>query len=103
MALIPVVDGGFELREGRHPYLPVRKDATFQWINYFGTVLKARGQKTDIVTIVLPVADADEAATVAKSASRSTDGQGNLTVSFESGGKKFSYTYRKESDGLVLR
>lgn len=103
MALIPVVDGGFELREGRHPYLPVRKDAAFQWINYFGTVLKARGQKTDIVTIVLPVADADEAATVAKSASRSTDGQGNLTVFFESGGKKFSYTYRKESDGLVLR
>ena len=88
MALIPVVDSGFSLRPGRHPYLPVRKDASFQWIPYVGTVVTAKKEKTDIVTLVLPVSGEAEAESVAKSAACSTDGQGNLTVSFESGGKK---------------
>jgi len=103
MALIPVTDGDFEIRAGKHPYLPVRKEAKFQWIPYFGTVLTAESGKTDIITLVLPVKDEKEASRAAESAARKTDDAGNLTVSFRKDGKRYAYTYIRTPEGLVLR
>ena len=102
MALIPVVDGGFTIRPGRHPYLPVRENASFQWIPYFGTVVSAAGEETAIATVILPVKDDAEAQRIAESVKYTRDGSGNLTLSFVFYGKTYSYTYRKMQDGFVL-
>lgn len=102
MALIPVVEGGFSIREGKHPDLPIKKDARFTWIPYFGTVLNARGGNTLIATIVLPVEQENEAAGIVQSASWSTDRSGNAMLAFEQRGKKYTYQFVQKNGWLVL-
>ena len=102
MALIPVVDGEFTLRPGKLMDLPAKKDARLEEIPYSGIVMKAKQSKTDIFTIILPVENDREASKIADSAQRTTDGAGNLSVSFIYDGKTYSYNYLKNNDGLVL-
>ena len=102
MALIPVVDGDFTLKPGKHPYLPVRKDASFQWISYFGTVTKARKETTHIATVILPVKNENEADEIAGSVKRTTDSSGNLVISFSIGGSDYRYSFVNSADGLLL-
>ena len=102
MALIPVVDGNFTIRPGKHPYLPVRKEAAFQWINYFGTVTEARFENTRIATIILPIEDESEAKGIAGSVKRTVDSSDNFILSFAREGRTYKYTFNKEKDGLVL-
>ena len=103
MALIPVVDGDFILREGRHACQPVNATARFFWIPYFETVVRAGGTRTVIGTIILPVEDDAEAQRIAASVKRTVDGSGNLTLAFEKGGATYRYLYKAGADGLVLQ
>ncbi len=103
MALIPVLaDGSHTMRTGRHPYLPVRKDAAFQWIDYFGAVTHAERTNTTIGTIILPVKDDSEAEAVAGSAQLTVDASGSLTVTFTSDGIPHRYAFTKTAEGLIL-
>ncbi|MCE5249462.1 heparinase II/III family protein [bacterium] len=102
MALIPVVDGGFTLRPGRHACQAVNATRNFFWVDYFGTVVNAKNDKTIIGTIILPVKDDSEAREIVKSVGRSVDGAGNLKLSFKKSGKTYSYLYKNGPDGLVL-
>ena len=103
MALIPLVDGNYILRPGKHDVLPVQEKVPFKWIPYCGTVVIARDTTTVIATIILPVEDDTEAKEIFKSAKRSEDSLGNITVSFAKSGRTYSYRYEKEPEGLVLR
>ena len=103
MALIPVVDGAFSFRPGRHAYEAVFKQSDLEWIPYNGTVVKASGEKTLLAHVILPVQDDAEAKKITASVRRSFDGAGNLTVSFEKAGKKYSYVFGKSGEGLVLK
>lgn len=103
MAVIPAAEGSFEIKPGKHPYLPVRKDASFQWIPYLGTVLKADSEDTAVATIILPVEDEREAGKIADSVKRSLDNSGNLSLSFSKDGKAYRYEFTKGGDGFVLR
>ena len=102
MALIPVVDNSFTIRQGRHSALPVKRNYYFSWIPYFGTVLEAKSKYTVIGTLVLPVENQGEAQTVADSVRRSTDSSGNLTLTFEKCGITNSYRFEMGTDGLLL-
>ena len=102
MALIPVIDGGFTIRPGRHACQPVNATRRFFWVRYFGTVVNAGSGKTIIGTIVLPVTDDSEASKIAQSVKRTVDSSGNLEVSFKKGGKTYRYSFKNGSDGLVL-
>jgi len=102
MALIPAVDGEFELRPGRHACQPINATRNFFWVPYFGTVVEAAGDDTVIATIIVPVKDAEEAADVAKSVRRSTGSAGTLSLSFKAGGRNYNYRYVKSGDGLLL-
>ncbi len=102
MALIPVVDGNFTLRPGRYACQPVNANRRFFWVPYFGTVVKAGSDNTIIATIILPVDDDSEARGIVSSVKRTVDDSGNLTISFTKTGKKYSCTYIKGKDGLVL-
>jgi len=102
MALIPAVEGGFDVRPGKHPYLPVRKTARFQWIPYFGTVFDAPADDNLAATVILPVDDDGEAAAVTKSVRTTVDSAGNVTISFQADGTTYRYRFVKQPDGLVL-
>ena len=102
MALIPVTDGKFTFRPGKHAVLAVQKNANFAWIPYCGTVLKAADEKTIIFSIILPVKDDAEAIAVSKSAKQTRDGSGNVTLAFTAGGKNYSYKFTNTKDGFVL-
>ena len=102
MALIPVVDGEFSIRPGKHPYLPVRKEASFQWIPYFGTVVNSKKEQTVIATIILPVKDENEVRAIVDSVKRTTDSSGNLTLSFVKYGNTYKYFYKYDRNQLIL-
>ena len=102
MALIPVIDGDFTVRPGRHACQPVNATRNFFWVPYFGTVVKAKNTNTIIGTIILPVDDDAEALSIAASVQRSVDGSGNLKLSFTKDGETYRYSYKNGADGLVL-
>jgi len=102
MALIPVTGTDFTFRQGRHASLPVQKEAKFEWIPYFGTVLHAGAKNSVIATLIVPVKDAEEASAIAASANSSVDAQGNFTLSFHYDNQKYSYFFKKQKQGLVL-
>jgi hypothetical protein len=103
MALIPVMDIPFSFRPGRHAYMPVYKQASFEWIPYCGTVLRASGEKTLLAHVILPVRDDAEAEQIAASVRRSLDPAGNLTMEFEKTDKKYRYMFGESGAGLVLK
>jgi hypothetical protein len=102
MAVIPVVDGSYTIRPGKHAIMMAQRNATFRWVPYFGTVMKATKERTVIATLILPVDDDREAEGILKSAKRTEDDHGNLTLSFTKKGKTFTYIFKKGVDGLVL-
>jgi hypothetical protein len=102
MALIPVVDGDFAFRPGRHACQPINVAMDFFWVPYFGTVVKAKDAKTVIGTVIVPVAGAEEAAQVAKSIERSVDGAGRLSLSFEHRGGRHTFAFKNSPNGLAL-
>jgi hypothetical protein len=102
MALIPVVEGSFTLRQGKHAILAVQKNARFAWVPYIGAVVKAASERTVMGTVILPVANDAEAQQIVKSVKKATDNAGNYTLSFEKGGKTYSFRYKKGADGLVM-
>ncbi len=101
MAIIPVCETPVTVREGRHAYVPVRKEARFDWIPYVDTVVEAQGKNTVLGTVVLPVQDEREAAAIARSAGINTDSSG-VTLSFVKDGITQNYSFEKTKDGLVL-
>jgi hypothetical protein len=102
MALITVSTTPVAYRPGRHAYLPVRRDANFDWIPYVGAVVTASAERTVLGTVVLPVEDADEATAVASSMHIEQDGNDGVVVSFAKDGGSFRYEFRMTGEGLVL-
>jgi hypothetical protein len=102
MALIPIVESEFTIREDRHAYLPVNASSEFEWIPYFGVISKASQEQNLIVTIILPVNDQNAAEEIAASATLTRDGK-NVTVSFSKDGQTFSFQFEGGQDGLRLR
>lgn len=102
MAMMPVSEGNCTFRPGRHAILAVQKNASFKWIPYMGEVLKAQGNRTVLATVILPVTDDAEAQKIVKSVKKTTDSAGNYSLSFQKGGKTYSYSYKKGADGLLL-
>jgi hypothetical protein len=104
MALVPVVEGGFSIREGRHPSLPALEGATFRWIPYVGTVVRATSATTLIASIALPVVDRTEAARIARSARLTLGESGSVSVSFTRRDETQSIVFTPDSDsGLILK
>ena len=103
MALIPSCAGSFVFRQGAHAYQPVNALMDFTSIPYFGTVLKASGKKTVVITVISPVKDDSEASGIIKSIKRNFGKSGNMDMSFRIKNKTYKYTFINEKDGLVLK
>jgi hypothetical protein len=104
MALIPLVlDGEFEIREGKLASMPATEEAVMNWIPYFETVTTARTQSSVVVTILVPVADAKDAEGVVKSAKISKGAGGSLEVTIQRAGTSLKWQFEKTQDGLVLK
>lgn len=102
MAVIPCASGPCTLRPGRHAYLPVQKNRRIDLIPYFGTVVTAAKPKTLVATVILPVHNDSEAGGVAKSVTLSEGSGGHATLSFKKDGKRLSYSFIAQEEGLVL-
>ncbi len=102
MAVIPVSGDDWAIKTGKHAILMAQKNASLRWTPYFGTVLKARGGRTVVATIILPVDDDAEAQAVSRSAQLSFDSDGNVKLAFTAEGERHEYRFSKMRDGLVL-
>ncbi|MGH7492308.1 MAG: heparinase II/III domain-containing protein [bacterium] len=103
MALIPIVDNAFTIREDRHAYLPVKASAELTWIPYFGVVSQAPREQNLIATIIMPVQDKQEAEQIAQSATFARDRQGNVSISFSKNSQTFSFQFDTSQAGLRLK
>ena len=102
MALIPVTDQPFSLREGRHACNPVNATRAFFWVNYFGTVITTKKENTVMATIIVPVRDENEASKISGSVKKTYGADGSFILSFTRGGKQFRYSYKNDQGGLLL-
>ncbi len=100
MAVIPVSAGPVSMRPGSHSYRPVKKDAETIVIPYVGSVVRAASATTRLATVVVPVADEEEAAAVARSVKASLGGD-RPWFSFRKGNRTFAYRFSGPG-GLVL-
>lgn len=103
MALIPVCEAPVQLQAGRHPYLPVRKEAVFQWIPYFGSRVIAQSSRTMLATLLVPVANLAEAEAIARSARIGSGKQSALSITFTHKGTRYDYSFEKTEEGLLLK
>jgi len=102
MALVPLVQGPFSIRQDRHAFLPVNATAAFSWIPYFGVVLTAKTETTVVGLILLPVRNEAEAKEIADAAMLSKDRSGNVVLSFTRRDRSFQFHFRSKEGGLVL-
>lgn len=102
MALIPVCNGEFTFKPGKHAVMLAVKKEDFFWVPYVDISLKATNDKTVIGSVILSVADDNEAKGIVATLKSRTDASGNMTMSFEKEKKKYSYTFINTIDGLIL-
>jgi Heparinase II/III-like protein/Domain of unknown function (DUF4962) len=103
MALIPIADNAFTIRQDRHAYLPVNATAELTWIPYFGVVTKAAHEQNLIAAIILPVQGKQEAEPIAASATLTRDSQNNVKISFSKNGQTFNFQFDAGQAGLRLK
>jgi len=101
MALMPVVNQEFTIREGKHACQPVNATRPFFWVNYFGTIIETKNDNTLVATVILPVNDENEALQISRSVNKKYENNGNFTLSFVKGNQEFKYVYKKDKDGLL--
>ncbi len=101
MALIPVGEIAFEIREGKHAVMPAQKNAALRWVPWFGVATKASGERTIMAAIILP-ADGAEAERIAGSARLEPEASGGYALSFTAGITKREYRFARKGDGLGL-
>jgi hypothetical protein len=102
MTLIPVFEGGFTLREGKHAVMMAQKNAALRWVPYFGAVTRGNGERTVLATVIIPAGNDSDVQKVVESVKLKADASGNYSLSFAKGGKKFAYRFVNDGDGLVL-
>ena len=103
MAVIPVVEQPFEIVPGKHAMQYVNATKDFFWIDYFDTVFKSQSEITIVATIILPVANLQEAQKIAGSKKMTSDKSGKISVSFSQNGKKYLYEFENGKDGLQIK
>ncbi len=103
MALIPLTDGNFNIREDRHASLPVHADFNLEWIPYFSIVTAATAEKTVLASLILPVENEEQAQQIAASAQLSGSAAKEVAVTFRFGNKPCEFVFRAEKEGLIFR
>lgn len=103
MALIPITQNEYAFRDGKHAFLPVKKDARFQWIPYFGTVTTAQQKKTIIATLILPVESLADAQRIRESVQFQQSKDGSISLSFTDRNEPHIFEFLSKTSGLVLR
>lgn len=102
MALIPVTLGDYEIIAGKHAMQYINATKDFYWIPYFDTELKSKEENTVVATLILPVANIDEARLIVSSKQLKKDKSGNLTLSFKRKGGNYSFQFNASGEGLQL-
>ena len=103
MALIPVTMQDFSLVQGKHAMQYINATKDFYWIPYVDTELKSKGINTIVVTIILPVASAEEAKNIVASKQIKTDNSGNMKLSFKKKGISHLYEFSYSEDGMQFK
>jgi len=103
MALIPIFNQDFTIRQGKHASQFVNATSNFSWIDYFDTVVKSGNEKTILATLIVPVSDQEEAIEISETSQIALDNSGNLSLSFSKDGAPNTYDFVKSTDGLVLK
>lgn len=74
MALIPLCQDAWQLRLDRHAYQPVHGEKRFEWLPYLKLEIQAKQAGTEVYSLILPVADLEEAQQIARSVKRDREG-----------------------------
>jgi hypothetical protein len=103
MALIPVADGDFTLRQAKHAGLPVMTNVSFEWIPYCGIVVRAKTDCTVIASIILPVDGESETEEIVNSVEKKIDNKEEFKISFNKLNKECVYNFKKDKNFIFLK
>jgi Heparinase II/III-like protein len=104
LALIPVCLGNtVKVVDNSLPALPVTEDSRLVQVPYVESVITAQKDYTVLATLIVPVADSDEAARVSSTANIQSGGGENIEVSINATGGEHRWTFEKTRDGYTLQ
>jgi hypothetical protein len=102
MALIPLSDQSLSFYKDKHAYQPVHGKKPFEWLPYFGIRSESKDNQSRIATLILPVEDKQEAASIHKSL-KMINNTATSTISFTYREASYSYEFLKENNNLKLK
>lgn len=102
MAVIPVAED-FSIQPGKHACHFINATNDFFWVPYFDIEVSSEQAKTNVLTIILPVKDEEEAKEISDSKKIATDGKENLLLSFSVDGAEYQYQYKNVNGNLIWK
>jgi len=103
MVLIPILDQKFEIKQGRHTSQMVNGTEKFKWIDYFDVEVNSKKEITNLVTLILPVKNLEEAMQIVAAKSVKTEKNGSIQVNFVRGQDDFYFSFEMKKEGLIYK
>jgi len=103
MVLIPILDQKFEIKQGRHTSQMVNGTEKFKWIDYFDVEVNSKKEITNLVTLILPVKNLEEAMQIFAAKSVKTEKNGSIQVNFVRGQDDFYFSFEMKKEGLIYK
>jgi hypothetical protein len=104
MAMIPLaLDNVVSIVDDKIPTIPVTEDASLMWIPFVEMVTHAKTANSILVTILIPVADQNEAERIVKSAKINQLNADEINVSVDASAGNFNWVFKKDKEGYTLK
>jgi hypothetical protein len=103
MILIPILDQKFEIKSGRHTSQMVNGTEKFKWIDYFDIKVISKKEITNLITLILPVKDLNEARQIEASKSIEIQRDGSFQINFVKGDDDFEFSFEMSKEGLIYK
>ena len=92
-----------EIVPGKHASQFINATKDFFWIPYIDFEFYSEKEKTSISTVILPVANLEEAQQIVSSGKMTEDSNGSVIISFSKQNNDFEYTFQNKGGQLVLK
>jgi len=103
MALIPILNQKFEIKQGRHTSQMVNGTEKFKWIDYFDIEVNSRKEITNLITLILPVKDFEEARQIVAAKSMKIEKNGSIKINLVKGEDDFEFFFEMKKEGLIYK
>ena len=75
----------------------------FKWIDYFDIEVNSRKEITNLITLILPVKDFEEARQIVAAKSMKIEKNGSIKINLVKGEDDFEFFFEMKKEGLIYK